>query len=425
MLKLKEIKKSNRMAVLCIFLAAFLLAGCSPVKEAAKNFLQGRVKPSGVQTGLPVVWINTEGKRPVTGKESYIKAQVKIVDPDNTENNIEGAAEVRLRGNTSFTHTKKSYRLKFSKKTALFGYTKAKSWVLLANFNDPTLIMNSLAFELGHRFGLPFTNHYIHCELILNGVYRGSYVLTEQIQAGAGRVDIDTKTGFLVEADSHYDKEPKFRTAVLQLPIMIDHPEDLPDPSGYDFVKEAIHNLEATLFADSFPDNNYRELIDIDSVIDYIMINEMTKNVDLQIPNSVFMYRENSRDSRIKMGPLWDFDYGFDYNDRDYFNDAEGTYTDTIFREGPGRIFFRRFFDDPYFRNQYRERWHEKYADIAGMEDFIDNMGEKLYESQKMNSRVWWWKKIDYKKELERMKTWWRSRVEYLNQTPQRHPEKP
>jgi hypothetical protein len=140
--------------------------------------LQRHIDPEKLDTGLPVIKINTHKRRAVTSKKAYAAADIEIVEPRNSGNNIKTAVEIRGRGNSSWSPRvlKKPYRLKFSRKTALFGYEKAKSWVLLANDQDPTLILNSTAFELGRRFGLPFTPHYTHVELILNGRYGGSYV---------------------------------------------------------------------------------------------------------------------------------------------------------------------------------------------------------------------------------------------------------
>jgi spore coat protein CotH len=410
-------------AGLCI--AALLAAGLSGrlnadgIKYTAKTILRGHVDPAKVDTGLPVIKINTKNGKAVAGKEKYITADIEIIDPDNSRNNLKSSVEIRGRGNTTWNAPKKPYRLRFFKKTSLFGYEKAKSWVLLANYQDTTLMLNSAAFELGRIFGLPFTPHYTHVEVILNGRYEGSYVLTEQIQAGKGRVDIDGDKGFLAELDTHYDEGPKFLTNILELPVMIKHPEGLTEDSGYDFVRDALNELEAALFADIFPDSGYRDLLDLDTWIDYIMINEITRNIDIQFPHSVYLYKGGKTDSKICLGPLWDFDYGFDYNggryfDR-YFNDASGMYYNTVFREGAGQKFFSRFFDDPFFRKKYKERWNEKYRDIAGMEIFFDQMAAMLEESQKLNSRIWWWKKVYYKKEIERMKAWWRNRIDCLN----------
>lgn len=396
-----------------------LLSGCTidDLKYTVKMVLQRHIDPEKLDTGLPVIKINTPNRRAITSKEQYTTADIEIIDPRNSGNNIKTTVEIRGRGNSTWSPTvlKKPYRLKFFKKTSLFGYEKAKSWVLLANDQDPTLILNSTAFELGRRLGLAFTPHYTHVELILNGRYGGSYVVTEQIQVGPARVDIDEDTGFLVELDGHYDEEPKFKTPVLGLPVMIKHPEDLTDDAGYDFVKTAINEFEAALFADTFPNNQYRDLIDLDTFVDFILINEITRNTDIQFPHSVYIYQNGAKDPRIGAGPLWDFDVGFDHTGGEYFNDVTGRYGDTAFNEGSGQKFFARFFEDPYFRAKYKERWNQCRQAIAGMETFMDQMAAVLEKSWQTEHHVWWWKKPDPREEIERMKFWWRGRTAYLD----------
>jgi hypothetical protein len=117
--------------------------------------------------------------------------------------------------------------------------------------------MNTIVFELGHRIGLPYTNHYTSVEVFLNDAYQGSYMLTEQIQVGKGRVDIGKNKGFLVELALFYDEDPKFPTDLYNLPVMIKSPEDL-EPSGYDFVKTAINGLETAIQTGAFPESGYR-----------------------------------------------------------------------------------------------------------------------------------------------------------------------
>jgi hypothetical protein len=388
------------------------------IKYTAKMMLRGHADPAKLNTGLPIIKINTHNRRAVTSKEHYIDADIEIIDPNNSANNLpKTGVEIRGRGNSTWEANKKPYRIRFLEKTSLFGYEKARSWVLLANNQDTTLILNTTAFELGKRIGFPFANHCTHVELILNGSYSGSYVVTEQIQVGRGRVEIENDGSFLVKLDAHYDEDPKFLTTILKMPVMIKHPEDLADDSGYDFVKTAINELEAALFSDTFPNNDYRELIDMGNFIDFIIINEITRNIDLQFPHSVYLYRDGGDDTRIKPGPLWDFDVGFDYDNKGgvYFNDAGGMFCNTMFRDGPGKVFFNRFFEDPYFRARYKERWDRHYADFAGMESFIDQTAAKLEKSRLTDRKVWWWKKGDPQGEIERLKDWWRRRIEYLN----------
>jgi spore coat protein CotH len=201
------------------------------------------------------------------------------------------------------------------------------------------------------------------------------------------------------------------------MPVMIKHPEDSEDSedSGYDFVKDAVNELESALYSGSFPNSGYRDLIDTDVFIDYIMINEITRNIDIQLPHSVYLYRDGGENKRIRAGPLWDFDFGFDNHEGKYFTNTEGMYFNTALREGSGQKFFSRFFEDPYFSTKYKERWNEKYADIAAMETFIDQTAALLEKSRYTDSKVYWWNAVDYKEEIERMKGWWRKRIEYLD----------
>jgi spore coat protein CotH len=402
------------LALLC---AGILLAlnGCSAVKDIGKKTLRGYLDTARLDTDLPVITITTHSGKPVTSKEEFITANIEISDPDNSGNNLKGEIEIRGRGNTTWNTPKKPYRIRFPGKTSLFGYEKARNWVLLANYQDSTLLTNTIAFELGRRFDLAFTPHVTHVEVIVNGRYEGSYTVTEQVQIGPGRVNINKDEGFLVELDTYYDEEPKFRTPLLDLPVMIKHPEDV-EESGYDFVKQAVNDLEAALFSADFPNTNYRDLIDLDNFIDYIMINEIIRNVDIQLPHSVFLYRD--QDSRIRLGPLWDFDYGFDYDGEKhaYFNNSTGMFYNTAFRGGAGKTFFDRFFEDPAFRKAYKERWNAMYPEIAGMEAFFDQMAAHLENSYEANGAVWWWFKRNYHKEIARLKEWWRNRIAYLNQ---------
>ena len=372
-------------------------------------------------SGLPVIKIDTEERKSIENKFDYINANVEVCDYDNKAHCLKATAGIRGRGNSTWHMPKKPYRLKFDEKTSLFGLPKEKSWVLLANYQDPTAIMNSVAFELGHRFGLPYTNHDKHVELFLNGAYQGSYTLTEQVQVKSGRVNISETEGFLVEIDQYYDEEPKFRTNILSLPVMIKSPslEDYPS-LNLNFVREAINELEYAMFdeAGGFPDNNYKELIDIDNVIDFIMINELMRNVEVKHPKSIFMYKD--KNERIKFGPLWDFDWVFGYEDgwSIYFHMSRaGTVLMRPFYTWDGNIghkFFCRFFDDPEFCKKYKARWKELYASqISTMNKFMTEMGNKLEISQKQNSILWGHK--NYQAEIRGMISFWDERIKLLN----------
>ena len=279
--------------------------------------------------------------------------------------------------------------------------------MLLANYKDSTLIANTIAFELGQRFGFPFTNHYVHVELVINGEYQGSYVLTEHSRVGKGRVDIDPNDGYMVELDVYYDEDPKFRTPFLDLPVMIVSPEldgGINNP-GYDFVKESLYAFDAALSDENFPDNDYSNIIDIDNFVDFLMINEIVRNGELGHPKSAFLYRDAG--DKIKMGPLWDFDWAFGLGENTSVNIS------TAERRYMGGRIFSRFFSDPEFVSRYKARWNDRSYDIFSITAFIDKMSNQLKVSQSLNSRRWY--AVDYENEIDKLKTWWSRRVVFLH----------
>jgi hypothetical protein len=376
-------------------------------------------------TGLPVVYITTENGQAITSKENYVNSAVKIIDPADAGNNLNvenvSNAGVRGRGNTTWSYPKKPYRIKFNSKQQLFGLTKAKSWVLLANWLDPTLIMNTVTFQFGRLYSFPFTNHGFHVEVVLNGVYQGNYLLTEQVQVGEGRVDIDENEGFLVEMDSYYDEEPKFKTTNYQMPVMIKSPEDLTDPAGYNFVKTALNELDGKMHSNSFPESGYLDLIDSDILADFMILNELVGNDEQKHPKSTYMYREKGSNKKIKMGPLWDFDWAFGYAEsgHTYFRNPQ----QRMFYPGykgteTGRRFFCHFMDDPQFRAKYRERWNVNYNNIVTIWDFIDQAALSLNKSQSLNFRRWaaeYNYTVNYTEEITKMKAYLDQRMSYLN----------
>ncbi|MDR1022092.1 MAG: CotH kinase family protein [Prevotellaceae bacterium] len=394
-----------------------------PVRYTVRNRLGGE-KRYTVQvssfTGLPIVFINTKDNAPISSKDSYVDATFKLdgagAYPDISEVNL----TIKGRGNSTWGMPKKPYKMKFKDKISLCGYTAAKEWVLLANYQDPTLIMNSVTFELGHRLGLAYTNHANHVEVFLNGVHLGSYVLTEQIEVKAGRVDIAEKKGFLAELDVYFDEEYQFKTDIIQLPVMIKSP-DMDNTSDMDFVKEAMKELEDALFdpEKNFPNNNYQDLVDVNSLINFLLVNEIVSNGELHWPKSTYLYRD--KDKKIQWGPLWDFDWGFGYlgSGFNYFASRGILFRqhDNVQSLGSiGQKFFCRFFDDPSFRQQYKNRWNEIKPQLAGMDLYINSLSSKLQKSQLYDLKIWPNSSLlSYSYEIVRMKAWLNERIAYLD----------
>ena len=292
----------------------------------------GGSMPAGQSNGLPVIRINTQNGALIDSKTNWTNiTSFVLTDPDDPSNDISrvniqpSLDRIRGRGNSTWVAPKKPYRIRFREDVSLFGLAARENWVLLAEWYDPTLIKNSFAFELGKRLNLPYSNTYHHVELYLNDVYYGTYVLTEHRQedpAGEGvpgRVPIDPVEGWLVELDFHFSAEdPQFRTNNYNLPVMIKAP-DFPlgnyTNSTNNFVVNNWNRLCYFMDSPDFPENRYRDMIDMESIIKFFLIQVFTQNFDFNGPGSVFFYK--GKDKKIYASPLWDFDlsFGIGWND--------------------------------------------------------------------------------------------------------------
>ena len=332
-------------------------------------------------SGISVIKIDTRNSAAITSNVDWTNiASFVLNDPDNPENNISRTGlpqddRIRGRGNSTWEYPKKPYRLRFRQNVSFFGLPAAENWVLLSEFLDPTFLTTAMAFELGRNVFdyQPFTCSYRHVHLYLNGSYEGIYVFTEHRQAdplgvGApGRVKIDFSKGWFVEIDSYWDEEPKFKTGNYGLPIMIKSPEAPNNATNnnnpfYDYIKKDWNELCDSLASAFFPENGYRDLIDVNAFIDYLMINEIVRNEELEHPKSAFSYKD--MDGKISMGPLWDFDWA-------YANGGTHIFFQTYTGYSKKYAFFNRFFQDPVFLALYKERWNEKYSKVSDVSNYI------------------------------------------------------
>jgi len=333
---------------------------------------------------------------------------------------------IRLRGNSTSDADKKPYRIKFGDKVSLFGKEAAKSWVLLANFYDGTFALNAIAFEMGKRMGLEFTNTSQLVDLYINNQYKGIYQLTEQIQANDARVNIKEKhRGWLAEFDYHAPASDECRQAFIadppaastqpcyyncqnqtnyNLTTFIKSPElddtsftkNPNDSSQLRFVKTDINNLVAKMKANDFPENGYRNLIDLESFAKYVLIQLVLDNFDFNsktqtggLPGSNFCYRKDSSGtSKIMAGPLWDFDLaaGVQNNMGGGFFPGMGgggasfpshyqSHTDSI---RPTHVFYKRLWADNVFKAKYKKLWLKHKSDFQAMSSLVDNIKSQV-----------------------------------------------
>lgn len=359
---------------------------------------------------LPHITINTEVGAPVDSKDDYVNATVTI-DGRNLYNNYSGTTRIKGRGNTTWYYPKKPYRLKLDEAASLFGLAEEKDWVLLANYLDGTHLLNNLAFNIGHMFGMPYTNNGIPVELTLNGIYMGMYLLTEQVEAGENRVNVGDD-GLLLEFDTNYDEDYKFKSANYQLPVNIKNPE-LEDSSQIVPVEDQFNVLDSLVYAPGFPNNNYPDYIDQESLVKYLLTYMLTDNEEINHPKSTNMYKTVT--GKFMMGPIWDFDWAYGYERTQiHFSYYDGFFWDNDPRIGTN--FFSRFLSDSKITSLLKQEWPAfVQANAGNLQSFIDEWAYRLEGARKRDHDIWHRGNVNYATDISALKTWLINRINYLN----------
>ncbi len=344
-------------------------------------------------TGLPIMWIETPGKQPITSKEEWLEGSTVTIDGAGRFDDMESTPmSIRGRGNTTWSWPKKPYNIKLDSKASMLGMPKHKRWCLLANYMDRTLMRNKIAYHLAEQTSLAWTPRCEYVELFLNGEYQGQYLLAEHIKVDKNRVnitemeptDIDGEAvtgGYLLELDFHYDNVWQWHTS-HNVPFAVKSPDDdelVPEQLAW--IKDHIATVESVIYGDSFkdPEKGYRRYLDEVSFVDYWLIYELTVNHELGNPGSVYLHKD--RGGKIVAGPVWDFDWGtFSYN-------ASPAAQWGLFIQWAW--WYDRLFDDEGFRKTAAERWRVLKPKFTTALNYIDEQEEYIAISAQRNFSVW------------------------------------
>jgi hypothetical protein len=223
------------------------------------------------------------------------------------------------------TRTEKGENLNVS----LLGLPAENDWVIISPYSDKSLIRDHLSYEIARAMNR-YANRTKFIELIVNGEYYGVCVLGEKIKQGKDRVNIsklkdtdisgdDLTGGYILKLDKTTGSKASNWTSAYNSPLrphlfQIDYPkiEDI-KPEQFNYIKKFINNFETTLQSADFrdPEKGYPKIIDTDSFVDYFLVNEITKNVDAYRLSTFFYKDKDSKNSKLIMGPAWDFNLAF------------------------------------------------------------------------------------------------------------------
>jgi hypothetical protein len=394
-------------------------------------------------TGLPIVYVNTSGI-PIDSKEDYVEGSVHISGEGVFSDLSETDMKIKGRGNSTWWQGgiwgKKPYQIKFGDKTEVLNMPKDKKWVLLAEISDPSLIRNKIVREMANISRFDYVPQAEYVELFINNEHAGTYLIGQKVEESKNRVNIGDE-GYLVEIDTNahgrvdLEEDIVFKSSsgywngdVSQNVEDGDTVFNIKEPGidygseEYNLIKDHVDNFESALFGEDFkdPESGYRPYIDLDSFIDYYIVNEISKNQDAASFSSI--YFSYVPGEKIKMGPVWDYDLAF----------GNVNYSTAEFPEGfwikSGSPWYKRMFEDDYFKDAVRERFDYYYSNLTSFQTKIDEFEAYLSVSQAKNFELYpgildpnveLWpvpERFDnHHGYVEHLKNWINARMEWLN----------
>ncbi|MCR5503285.1 MAG: CotH kinase family protein [Lachnospiraceae bacterium] len=395
-------------------ISGVFLMSADPVKEG-REFVE---KFKGNKTGGSMIMMTAAGAPVYAGALSQIKT----------------------RGNTTFFADKKPYQIKLAASADLTltdEKNASKTWLLIANAFDPTLLHNTAAFHAAKALGINAPDG-VPVDLYYDGQYRGNYLLCEKVETGKGRVEIadlekenekanapvkledlptakgtnayggayqyvknmkdpsDISGGYLLELDAvYYESERSWFMTSTGMPIVVKSPENCSENEMIHISEYMERVLRAAMNGGTEPVTGEKvwDLADLDSFASYFVLQEMTKNADAYTSSTYFFL---DRGGKLTAGPVWDMDDS--YGVRQDMADASGFV---------GMLFMEPFMNLPDFKRAVKNCYQKNQGVVKGSQ--IDALASEITSSEKMNRILWNGKDIRYRESAT-----WKEDIAYM-----------
>ena len=471
-------KKVEIMRRIVVFFALALFLSVTSAAQSPTNYRPNNINVRLDSTNLPIVWIDVDGV--MIERNNRITASMKIIhNGDGVINyadtvahpgqtvNYRGYIGLKYRGNTSFTRSaKKPYSFRpldkpledggEKVKVNILGMGKDNNWALLAPYSDKSMMRDLLAFEVSRPW-MEYTPEGRYCELFLDGIYYGVYILTEVVSKGKTRLNLldpgdandELTGGYLVEVDryssigfgSRYhpvsSTGEKYNDRNIRFAYKIPDYEDMTE-SQIAYIKAAVNRMEDAIASDDYcnPETGYRKYLDVMNFIDYQIAMEMGHSIDGYRLSGKLFKRRDSEDPRFKM-VLWDMNTGYGNT-----NSCECWRTDTwlyhnndlLYAAGAAQLvpfWWYKLNNDPDYTAALKNRWAQ-YRTSNLREDCIMATVDSLASvvticgAEDRNSKAWptWGNYVwpnyyiaeNYADEIAWLKNWIHERIEWMDE---------
>ena len=380
------------------------------------------------QSLLPIFLIETDGEE--IPNEPKIDASLQVIynGPDQVNlitdvpTNYNGQIGIEIRGATSAGYPQRPYSFETrdglgeNNNVSLVEMPEENDWVLLSNYNDKVLMRNLLASHLFERMG-EYAPRVRLCEVLLNGDYQGIYAFGEKIKVDSGRLDIatlnetendgdDVTGGYILELNYHNDQNSwELSNTSINHPDFDVHlvykypkPEVITIPQKQ-YIASFLDSMETALYGESFmsEDEGYRNFLDVESFIDYFLLNELSRNNDGFKKSRYFHKDKASNGGMFKAGPSWDFDWAWkDLNTCEIFDNQDGSGWAHLINNCPTDNYspdwYLRLQQDSTYANQQRCRWNEYREEFLNQEyinNYVDSIALLVNAAQERHFQKW------------------------------------
>lgn len=355
--------------------------------------------PAEYITGtLPVMHIYTDSLKPIVSKEDYIMARYWLDGQGHDEWPTVGSPDemlpmqIRGRGNFTWGLEKKPYRIKLDEKAKLLGMHKSKHFALMAHYDDSGMLINDeLGFEFSRRLNMAFTPEHHPVELVLNGNYEGIYFLTETIRVDKNRVNITEMDdyeqdpelftgGWLVEIDNIQESGTFY---FKHGRVKWHSPERITGPQ-YWYIYNLFGEMDTRLFGSDKTDNSWEELVDVDTLARFYIINEIMDDREA-FAGSCYMHKERGDSTKLIFGPVWDFGRSLERR-----NESECNF---LYENAPSYInndVIKEMLKYPHFQRIIREVWTAEVENIKqGLDTKVQDWAELVKAACAANQKRW------------------------------------
>ena len=380
---------------------------------------------------FPTVYLFTDGGAKIADKTNYVAGHIRIEDPLGEYSDCESVdlrMAVKGRGNSTWSYfPKKPYHIKLDEKASVYGMPANRDWIVMANYNDKSLLRNEVAFELSRICGFSWTPRFVPAELYLNNKYMGLYEFGDHKEVAKHRVNINPDDGdFYLELECYPDEPYNFWTS-MSVPLTYKDP-DTPTATQRKALEGFFSEFESALQGDQFSSlsQGYAAYIDIKSFIDNYIIQELTKNYDGNLHKSSFFTKE--KDGKLEFYHIWDFDLSLgncNFFPGEVGNGPENFYVRYYGFQGYGWGWYYRLFQDKNFKYKVRNRWNELKPQLDGIPDFIDQRADYIREAAGRNFKTWdilrtnVWSQVkicgSFQAEVDYLKQFYTERLEWLD----------